>query len=159
VGALGYSGLRAIDLTYQMVNDSRYEVGNWMERNTQPNDSLGYFGGDGVPRHWATAVTIFSDHLFDSNAPRPSEMPMFLFTIPTQDIEINHEKQLTERVFQGLLDGSLGYQQVLGFMTPALWPRPRLAAPQVNPPVRVFARNDVVSRLVDPPRNNLPDPR
>ena len=159
VGALGYSGLRAVDLTYQMVNDSRYEVANWMERNTKPNDTLGYFGGEGVPRHWSTAVMVRSDRLFDSNEPRPTEMPMFLFSIPTHETESVHERQLNERVFQGLLDGSLGYQQVVGFMTPALWPRPLLSAPQVNPPVRVFARNDVVSRLVDAPRNNLPDPR
>lgn len=153
--ALGYSVLRAVDLTYQMVNDSRYEVGNWVARNTQPNDTLGYFGGDRLPRHWSSATTIPADHLFDSTAPPPTEMPMFLFSVPTQVNEPIHARQITERVFRGLVNGSLGYQQVFGFMTPALWPRPLLAAPQVNPPIRVFARNDVVSRLVDPPRINL----
>jgi hypothetical protein len=57
------------------------------------------------------------------------------------------------------MDGSLGYRQVLAAQTPAIWPHPLFVSAQVNPPIRVFARNDVAAQLVDPPRINIPDPR
>ena len=58
-----------------------------------------------------------------------------------------------------LFDPASGYQQVYAGQTAALWPRPLQTATFVNPPVRIFARNDVVARLREPPRIGLPDPR
>jgi hypothetical protein len=69
-----------------------------------------------------------------------------------------HEWSLPDSTFRHLMDGTAGYQQVLAIQTAALFPRPLRVAPAVNPPVRVFARRDMVGRLPGPVRIELPDP-
>ena len=142
-----------------MINDSRYEAGTWADRNIRNGDTIGYFdASQPLPRRSAQTVVTKADDLFAS-APQPmSAVPMFLFVIPRQLNESVHERSMSDSTFARLLDGSLGYQQVLAIQTAALWPRPMRVSPQVNPPVRVFARQDIVPRLLDPPRIVLPDP-
>jgi hypothetical protein len=54
-------------------------------------------------------------------------------------------------VYEALLHGATNYTQVAYYPTPTILPawfrRPRLDYPTVAPPVRLFARKDIVSRL------------
>ena len=43
-GVWGLCFLRGVDLTYAMINDSRYSAGAWLEGESQPGDVIEFFG-------------------------------------------------------------------------------------------------------------------
>jgi len=160
VAGIAWGGLRGADLTYQMLHDSRYEAGDWLARNVAPGDDVAYFGVPfKLPRLPAGTVAVAAPgqwtYAYKNRKPATSP-PAFLVSIPQLITEPDHEVSILDSTIQGLNDGSLGYQEVLAIQTPALWTRPMLVASPVNPPVRIFARSDVVPRLRDSPRIELP---
>jgi hypothetical protein len=84
--------------------------------------------------------------------------PELIAVVPVLQREVVHEHLLPDDVYRGLLDGSLGYRVVVAART-----RPLLAyapVPAVNPPVLLFARDDVAARegrAAGPGRVRLPD--
>jgi cytosine/adenosine deaminase-related metal-dependent hydrolase len=147
-----------------MQRDSRYQAARWLERNRQPGDTLGYYGARfKLPRlRRDLLVTPAPDQylpaeLYGARGP-VTRTPQFILVIPQLLSEPVHEWSLPDSVFRGLMDGSLGYDQVLAIQTPAIFPRPLRVAPAVNPPLRLFARQDVATRLPGPVRVELPDP-
>lgn len=162
--ALAWGAVRGADLVWQMHRDTRYEVATWIEGNLQPGDTLAYYGArrklpalrpdiftTPAPGQYIPA-TVYGD------AGPLTERPQYIIVIPQLHTEPVHEWSVPDSLFRALLDGSAGYTQVLAIQGKALFPRPLLAAPSVNPPVRVFARRDLVGRLNGPTRIDLPDP-
>jgi 4-amino-4-deoxy-L-arabinose transferase-like glycosyltransferase len=166
IAAIGvaWNGLRGVDLTYQMLRDSRYEAGAWLERNLQQGDVVGYYGGRvKLPRlPTGIVLTPAAGQLELHYRQRPmttTAAPAFIISIPQLSTESVHEWTVHPATFARLLDPESDYELVLAIQTPALWPRPLLVASFVNPQVRVFARKDIVPRLREPVRIELPDPR
>lgn len=164
VAGLAWSAVRGADLAWQMHRDSRYEAAAWIERNLQPGDTLAYYGARRKlpalhPGILATPAPgqYLPGTIYGASGPL-TETPQFIIVIPQLHTEPIHEWSVPDSLFRALLDGSAGYAQVLAIQTPALFPRPRNVAPGVNPPVRVFARQDMLGRLAGPARIELPDP-
>lgn len=164
VATLGWGIVRGADLTWQMTRDSRYETARWLEANLQPGDTLAYFGARfKLPRLHRELVVVPAPHqylpeeVYGPEGP-VTETPPFIIVVPQLVSEAAHEWNLPDSLFAALVDGSLGYDQVLAIQTRALFPRPLLVAPAVNPAVRVFARRDRVAGLPGPRRLDLPPP-
>lgn len=164
VASIGWAAVHSADITMQMLNDSRYEAARWLERNVQPGDVVAHYGSAfKLPRLPADVIVKPAGGQFrikfQTTTPELPAPPAFLISIPQLRTEPVHEISVTDDAFMRLFDPASGYQQVYAGQTAALWPRPLQTATFVNPPVRIFARNDVVARLREPPRIALPDPR
>lgn len=162
--ALAWSGARALDITYQMMNDSRIAAADWLSHNLRTGDVVGYFGAPlKLPRLpngvTATPMPGQLEYAYKNRQPATSSPPEFIVSIPQLGTELTHEWTVPDAAFAALFDPASGYREVLALQTPALWPRPLLSVPWINPPVRVFARHDVAARLREPARIELPDPR
>jgi 4-amino-4-deoxy-L-arabinose transferase-like glycosyltransferase len=163
IAGVAWTALRGADLTWQMMHDSRYEAGLWLERNIQPGDVVSYYGSSfKLPRLPRSAVTVpAAGQLvspYKEAIPRSVVTPEYLISIPQIATEREHEWNVPDATFAQLFSEASQYQQVLAIQTRALWPRPLLVVPFVNPPVRIFARRDLVPRLRDPVRVDLPSP-
>jgi 4-amino-4-deoxy-L-arabinose transferase-like glycosyltransferase len=136
--------LRGADLTWQMLRDSRYEAGEWFERNARAGDRIGYYGTEPHKLPFVSgAVSLMRG---------PAELPVqdgpeFLVVIPWQDYERVHEYNLPDATYAALRRGDAGYRQLLGLKTPALFQLQ--PGTWVNPEVKVFVRSDRVLTLVD----------
>ena len=166
VAAVGilWAGLHGVNITSQMLRDSRLEAGAWLERNLRPGDTVAYFSAPlKLPRLPANvAITMATGQLsyaYKNRKPTIETPPTFIISIPQHATERVHEWTVSDATFDQLLDGSSGYQQVFAYQSPAWWPRPLRTVPWINPPVRIFARTDIVPRLAGPVRIELPDPR
>ncbi len=163
---VGLGALRAIDLTHGMIKDSRYAAGAWLDRQVLAGASLEYFGASQkLPRlnrgvHLRRAASyygaIYAVRDDDANVVEIIEgwqerRPDFIVIIPDHSSRPGapHSASCPPRVYEKLLDGSLGYELVAFFQTPRLFPwlpKPELDYPTVNPPIRVFARATVRQR-------------
>lgn len=158
VAAAGLNGLRAVDLTYAMIEDSRLAAGAWLQAELKEGDRIDYFGGtERLPPLPAYARTErAAPHLSArKKAPVGPEMqarikerwttnpPRFIVVLPDHSsMGRPHHHTMPPATFLALEDGSLGYDRVAMFQTPPLLPwvkRPRLDYPMVNPPIRIYA--------------------
>ena len=144
---------QAVDITWLMWHDARYEAGAWFARNARPGERIGYYGTE-------PNKLPFTDPAVGLE-PGPSSLPVangpeFLIVEPYQGYEVVHEYNLPDTTYQAMRSGQFGYRQVLGLRTePLLGYRPRLA---IRPPVKVFVRDDKLVTLADPaPRIAVPD--
>lgn len=156
--------VHAVDLTLQMHRDARYEAATWLEANLSTGDTLGFYASKRkLPRLRsdivALRITGKASESAAAGAPagESNSLP-FIIILPQQTADLTHERTISDQFFDGLLDGTRGYEQVLALQTPALFPRPRLTAPSVNAPVRVFARADVARRVRQHARIEIPSP-
>jgi hypothetical protein len=140
----GWSAVRGLDLTWQMLDDSRYAAGAWFHRNARSGDRVGYYGTEPVKLPFLDAT--IEDVPGPSSLPAPAS-PEFLVVMPWQVYESVHEYNLPDATYSALLDGSAGYTLMLEGQTRALFPaRP---GSFVNPDLKVFVRNDRVAGLSD----------
>jgi hypothetical protein len=73
---------------------------------------------------------------------RPSaDRPEFIVSMPLRDNETLHERALPDALFEQLTSGVAGYRQAVVVEAPTLFSR--RPATYVNPPVRIFVRDDV----------------
>jgi hypothetical protein len=162
--AIGF--LRGIDLTYSMVNDSRYAAGAWFDGRTEPGDRVETFGPlPNLPPLKSGVVSAQAIQFFgamkpprvDAAAVREIERawetspPKFVVLMPdyTSRKGEPHSRSCPPEIYRRLNDGSLGYSQVAFFQSPRLFPwlsRPDLDYPTVNPPIRVYAHLKHASR-------------
>jgi hypothetical protein len=156
---IGVGLLRGADLTYAMINDSRYTAAAWLEPRTRIGDRIEYFGiAEKLPPLKQGVVTDRAiPYLGPLQRPRIDEdveceirqgwkerMPKYVIIIPDfhSSSEVPDNVSCPPRIYQGLLDGSLGYHLAADFQTPSLLPwarRPSIDYPVVNPPIRIFA--------------------
>jgi hypothetical protein len=156
--AVGYMVLINVDLTHDMISDSRYAASSWLAQHHQPGDSLLFFGaGLTVPPLRTDVTTLRVSHRDDALPTILEKRPDYVLVMP---LDFNEDRLRVEwrygphsiyndylpaDVFARLSDGSLGYRLVAQFQTPRLFPwlnRPFLSYATVNPPIHIFARED-----------------
>jgi 4-amino-4-deoxy-L-arabinose transferase-like glycosyltransferase len=161
-GITGLLLLQTIDLTHDMLRDSRYEAGDWLDHYTRPGDRVMHFGfAAKMPRLRAEVGQIRINLQSEALPSILADRPEFVVIVP-QDINENRHRiewrrglnsaiaPLNPELFAQLVDESLGYRLVAKFQTPRLLPwlnRPFLSYPTVNPPVQIFARADRTAGL------------
>jgi hypothetical protein len=140
-GVVGFSGIRGIDLSYQMLRDSRYLAADWLRIVARPGDRVGHIMPAAnlpyLPKDVRT-VQLRPDAILPLPA---ANRPEFFISIPLRDNEPVKERAMPEETFQRLLDGTIGYRQVALLQGPTLF-RHRPAT-YLNPPVRIFIREDL----------------
>lgn len=152
VAIAGWSAVRDIDLTWQMLHDSRYALSDWFFANASAGDRIGFYGLPlKLPALPADVHIESGPWTVRPSEPAPTEpgLPDFIVIIPQQPFEAVHEWVLPDDRFRALDDGEAGYTLVLATRGPALFDdRPMN---WVNPPVRLYARNDRFAELRPPP--------
>jgi hypothetical protein len=157
VGIAGLLLLETVDLTHDMLHDSRYAAGEWLDRQMRSGDRVMHFGfASKMPWLRADVEQIRIIPQDQALSAVREDRPEFIAIIP-QDINPNRERvewreglssviaPLPPDVFEGLVDESLGYRLVARFQSPRLLPwleRPFLSYSSVNPPVQIFERLD-----------------
>jgi 4-amino-4-deoxy-L-arabinose transferase-like glycosyltransferase len=152
---VGWSLTRGLDLTNQMIRDSRYRLGEWFQSHARPGDRIGYFGAPKkLPQLSSALIAVQLEDFCTRAAWTSAQAPEFVIVSPQQHFEMVHEWSVPEQVYRALEDGSLGYQRVLRVQTRSLFStRP---VPFVNPPVQVFVRNDRLSQIPTADRDTVP---
>jgi hypothetical protein len=158
LGIFSLNLLRGVDLTYAMLNDSRYAAAEWMQQNTLSGDRAEYLGISWSLPPLKEGVTISLAVPFDGvRGPlypedqaaekirigwqeRRPELIVIVpdYTVPTG---IPYSAACPPEIYSALLKGELGYQLAAHFETQTLLPwvqRPKLDYPTVNPPIRIF---------------------
>jgi hypothetical protein len=149
----GWTLLVDADFTWQMWNDSRYEAGRWLSRNAHPGDRIGHYGP------WISKLPYTDPRIGLELGPSSVPVtngPEFLIVFPYLNYESVHEYGLRQETYDALRRGDSGYKLLLGIQTRALFP----TAPGrfVNPPLKIFVREDRLATLVDrTPKIDLPD--
>jgi hypothetical protein len=138
----GWCALRGLDLTWQMMADSRHRASDWLASAAQAGDRVGHV----VRRSWqlpglppgVTAQEIRPEAFAALTA---ATGPAFIISMPLQDYEHAHELDFPADAYERLLASGLGYRNAGVIQTPRLFDR--RPATFVNPPIRVFVREDV----------------
>jgi hypothetical protein len=134
-----WGAVRAGDLTFQMLYDSRYAAAEWLTRAAHAGDRVGHFiPAPNLPRLPAGVRTV---QMWNVEPGTVVRQPEFILSIPLEDFERVHEWRLPDDFFARLSDGSAGYREATVIQGRSLFhDRP---ATHVYPPVRIFVRNDV----------------
>jgi 4-amino-4-deoxy-L-arabinose transferase-like glycosyltransferase len=157
---VGVSLLRGADLTHAMLNDSRYAAADWLDQRTQPGDSVEAFGWFPPLPPLKAGVSITDPTRFLPAETRlgPAEeamrtrkiaeglrkaRPQLIIVMPdyTSPKGAVYSAFCPPKIYESLLDGTLGYRLAAFFQTPPLLPwvrRPALDYPTVNPPIHIF---------------------
>jgi hypothetical protein len=137
---------RSFDLAYAMYRDSRYVAAAWLAQNVREGERLEFFG----PMLRLRAMAAIKPGIIPVSArvtPQPGNGKLegeFVMASAREDLE---DFWLCPRwVYDGLNDGSLGYQLVANIQTPTLF---ELHTRQifVNPRILIFARGDIARRF------------
>ena len=154
VMVVGWAAIRGMDLTHQMLYDGRHTLSAWLREVVKPGDGIGHV----QPRAYLPAVPPDSRPvLLDANQVlglSAATGPEWFLSLPLEDYEKVHDLDLPDEVYQKLVSGELGYRTVAVFQTASLFER--RPATFVNPPVRVFVREDVWrNRALTPPSDGV----
>ncbi len=160
--------LWTVDLTHDMLRDSRYAAGEFLARAGRPGDVLVSFGAPLKLPHLSAGIrTVMVDARADALPTLLRERPAIVVIGPEDTDEGRRRVEwrvgprsvwsayVPDSVVQGLADGRLGYRLVGRFQSARLMPwlsRPFLSYGTVNPPVLIFLRDD---RAGDLPRLDL----
>jgi hypothetical protein len=151
-----------MDLTYAQARDTRYDAADWFRRHAQPGDTVEYFGvKDTLPPLSAEVKSrrIMGRERWTGEfghgpavlAYLAARGPEYVIVIPdwTSRLDMAYSGDCPPEVFKALVDGRVAYRLVAYFppqsFLPAPLHRPPLDYPSVSPPVRLFARADIVS--------------
>jgi hypothetical protein len=143
----GWVGLRAVDLTYQMVFDSRYEASRWIEQNAEAGDKIAFFSDQNILPPLEKKVTAIK--LMDNPAPierLKKERIRFVLVQPdwTSKIGDEHSRFFPKAIYEQISNGSLGYRETASFQTVPLFRGLFLDLPLVtpgyivNPPLKIY---------------------
>ncbi|OGO32826.1 MAG: hypothetical protein A2Z16_03895 [Chloroflexi bacterium RBG_16_54_18] len=144
---IAWSVLALVDFNYQLWNDSRYGVQQWITPYLKPGDRVGC-------ADYLNCVRLPYLPEFVTSASLPRQKYLVVELPPAADFEwlifLPHEQEqgeefLSDDVWQGLIEGRSNYQLVYHHATNSfLNYRP---LPQVSPPVWVFLRKDLLERV------------
>jgi hypothetical protein len=160
---LSISLLHAVDLTYQMLFDSRYAAATWLATQTKAGDSIDYFGAASVLPALKAEVNAQLATEFHGMYVKPklddgkvqeilagwrSRNPTYILIMPdhTNRQPLPYSHTVPPQLYANLLAGKADYHLVAYFQTPALFPwlpLPLLDYPVVNPPIRIFAPSEL----------------
>jgi hypothetical protein len=154
---VGVLALQTADLTWEMLHDSRYAAGTWLDAHTRAGDRVLHFGfASKLPRLKREVESIRIIYQREALDALMQKRPEYVLVIP-QDITEDRKRvewrqgppsvitPTTAELVEQLANGSLDYRLVARFQEPRLLPwldRPFLSYPTVNPPVHIFARAD-----------------
>lgn len=159
---LGIGLLRGWDLTYRMLNDTRYEAGAWLSERAVSGDVVGFFGPrqklpplpEGVrAEHSAPYRGMYAPQSVDADkvgeilATWEQTRPRFIIVMPDHASYSGspHNFTLPPELFADLESGSRGYRPAVRFPggSPIPWlSTPELDYPSVDPPIRIYERID-----------------
>ncbi len=141
----GWTGARAVDLTYQMIFDARYQAGEWLHQNGKAGDKLAYFSLTGIPPMPAGITPV---GLVLSEKPiEEIEKAKFRFILIKPDFsscnDADRSRFLTDSVYEEIKSSRLGYKKAASFKTRSLFGKlfrgfPLTSPHYVNPPVRIY---------------------
>ncbi|MFN2399251.1 MAG: ArnT family glycosyltransferase [Gemmatimonadaceae bacterium] len=160
IGAIGIGAMRGLDLTHAMIADSRYEAGAWLKSRAQPGDRIEFFGPEQkLPPVEGGVITARAIPYRGLSNPIPGgpaavaeirrgwreRAPEFVIIMPdhTGPYDSPHGAACPPEIYSDLLSGAAGYRLAAYFETPRLFSwlrRPELDYPTVNPPIRIFQR-------------------
>jgi len=143
--SFGWLGLRCVNLTYQMLYDSRYQAGKWINQQTRPGDELAFFTSQNVLPPFDGGVRVMK--LFADPLPMEKlvqSRPRFILAQPDFASKIGSDRSyfFPDSVYNEL--GSMGYTPTAKFETPPLFTafllNDTLVGPgyYVNPPITVY---------------------
>ncbi len=133
------------DLVFQMIADSRLAASDWIARNVSARDRLAHFTAVGeLPRMDSRIETVLLPPGDRAFGVLERVSPEFVAILPdwTSPAGSPHSALCPPELYAALVDGSLGYELVARFKTPALIERQLLDYPSVNPLVQIFARRN-----------------
>lgn len=155
---LGALLLYSLDLTHDMLRDSRCSASAWFAQHTRPGDRVLAFGGRLFqPRYPAAVETQHVEYRKDALPAIIATRPEFIIINPDNTTETRervewrrgrysiHSDYIPEEVYDQLAGGRLGYRLVAQFQSSRLLPwldRPFLSYPVVNIPIHIYARED-----------------
>lgn len=154
----GLMALAAVDFTYQMLFDSRYEAGRWLKSRVEAGDTISYFGApEKLPPVEAGVLTRMATEDFglystpvvtDAKAQEildgwRADPPAYVLIIPdhTSPPGVPYSHSVPSQLFEKLESGESAFRPAAIFATPELFPwlnKPKLDYPSVNPPIRIF---------------------
>lgn len=145
--AIGWSGTRAVDLTYQMLGDAREEAGAWLQERAVPGDLVGYFGAvSQLPRIPVGVPTL----RLDEQGMPPSRalartLPKYVIVASDWSSEPGTDRSafLPEEVLAEIQSGAHGYRLALDVEPDRLLGSELPYLVFVNPRVRVYERSAV----------------
>ncbi|MCC7162183.1 MAG: glycosyltransferase family 39 protein [Anaerolineae bacterium] len=160
-GVLFYSFLIGVELTFAMINDSRYAAAVWLARETRPGDRVEYFGYSDhlppLPLGVTTSPTISSVEAVRAPTSAGNTIsktvegwdarkPEYIILVPDfmSAPDAPYSGACPPEIYQGLMSSKYGYEMAAFFQTPRLFPwlpMPQLDYPVVNPPIHIFVRN------------------
>lgn len=163
LGVPGYASLRSFDLVYAMTHDSHWPAAAWLAGHLRSGDHVAYFGAPmknpALPAH---VETLGIDRRNLGLPLLREERPEIVIVMPEDTdeernrVEWRHgrfsvaSRYVSDAVWIGLRDGSLGYRLVARFQAPRLLPwiyRPHLSYASVNPPIQIFVRKNLAADL------------
>jgi hypothetical protein len=163
--ALGTGLAKGANMTYRMINDSRYAAGDWLADHTNPGDVIATFGPAANQPPLSPAITTIQAVPFTGLDPGfnvgdaevrenlnfwAQEQPDFIIVMPdyTSLPGVPYSGTCHPRLCEGLIDGTLrGFRQVAFFESAELIPflqrptssvRKREPTVIVSPPIRIF---------------------
>ncbi len=132
----GWIGLRAVDLTYQMIFDSRYEAGKWINQHGNAGDKIAFSTVNNILPPLENKVTAVQ--LMNNPAPietLKNKRIRFVLVQPDWSSEIGaeHSHFFPKSLHKQLKDGNLGYKKAATFETAGLFHGFFLDLPLVTP--------------------------
>ncbi len=152
------------DLSFAQYYDTRYPAAEWLKTYARSGDWVEYFGVTEKLPHLSAEIKTRRIAGRTTNWKRQFDHgPMVLRYLATKGPEwvlvipdvyskpgMDYSGDCPPEVYEALVSGTAGYRQVAFFPTPSLlfgwFHRPLLDNPSVAPPVRIFARNDILNR-------------
>ncbi|MGH7553971.1 MAG: glycosyltransferase family 39 protein [Longimicrobiales bacterium] len=150
--------LRGADLTYQMINDSRFAAGRWLTQHARPGDRIEYFGPSQklppLDAEWPTEraaeyrgmyvqARVDDAMVKEILAGWRERGTRFVIELPdhTSPPGVPHSHTFPPSLFDDMLRDLHGFRLVARFRTPPLFPwlpAIPLDYPTVNPPIHIF---------------------
>jgi 4-amino-4-deoxy-L-arabinose transferase-like glycosyltransferase len=159
----GWRLLIGVDLSYAQYHDTRYSASAWLMESARSGNRLEYFGAPETLPHLSSEIitrpVAGRTQWVGETGHGPAllrylaeEGPEYVIIIPdwTSRPGMERSADCPPEVYAALIDGNIGYTQAAYFPPRSLLggvlSRPALDNPSVCPPVRLFARNEKVSR-------------
>ena len=132
------------EVTHAMMTDARRPASEWLSQHVVPGDTLGYFGRPHQLPYLAAGVRVEQLQLGEAETRLNAVRPRWVVVAPDffADPLRNRSIFLPLAAYEGLHDGSLGWNLVARFESRGLLGRPLPYLPYVNPVVQVFQRRD-----------------